>query len=156
MFKTISNQSKRLDLDIFRLNPINQFLIKKYPREQDKDFLGHYWYAYLITLQMLAENRYLDDVSISITPEEYYNIPNPRISSCFGKWLEMFKNDAQYRYIFLDNIPGCSEPLSMEVKGIPEESVTALREVLDKINTGTMISRNDIKKAIEDHREYEY
>ena len=39
MFKTISNQSKRLDLDIFRLNPINQFLIKKYPREQDKRFL---------------------------------------------------------------------------------------------------------------------
>ena len=154
MFKTISNQSKRLDLDIFRLNPINQFLIKKYPREQDKDFLGHYWYAYLITLQMLAENRDLDDVSISITPEEYYNIPNPSISSSFNKWLEMFKNDAQYRYIFLDNIPGSSGPLSMVVKGIPEESVTALREVLDKINTGKMISRNDIKKAIEDYREY--
>jgi hypothetical protein len=154
MFKTISNQSKRLDLDIFRLNPINQFLIKKYPREQDKDFLGHYWYAYLITLQMLAENRDLDDVSISITPEEYYNIPNPSISSCFDEWLQMFKNDAQYRYIFLDNIPGSSGPLSMVVKGIPEESVTALREVLDKINTDTMISRNDIKKAIEDHREY--
>lgn len=44
----------------------------------------------------------------------------------------------------------------MVIKGIPEESVTALREVLDKINTGAMISRNDIKKAIEDHREYEY
>lgn len=155
MFKTISNQSKRLDLDIFRLNPINQFLIKKYPREQDKDFLGHYWYAYLITLQMLAENRDLDDISISITPEEYYNIHNSSISNTFNQWLEIFKKDnvSQSKCIILDNIPGNSEHLSMEVKGIPEESVSALKEVLDKINTDAMISRNEIEEAIDSHHE---
>ena len=149
-FRTMN--SEYLDKDIFVLNPINKFLIKKYPRED----LGCYWDAYLFTLSLVQESDGLNDVSVIITPEEYYNIPNPSISNCFNKWLEMFKNDAHYRYIFLDNIPGSSEPLSMEVKGIPEESVTALREVLVKINTGAMISRNDIKKAIEDHREYEY
>ena len=41
----------------------------------------------------------------------------------------------------------------MEVKGIPEESVSALKEVLDKINTGAMISRNEIEEAIGSHHE---
>lgn len=154
MFKTISCEPTREE--IFVLNPISKFLVKKFPKEQDGKLLIDYWKACFITRYLFGDNIDIDKIMISVLPEELYFKPNPRISSCFGKWLEMFKNDAHYRYIFLDNIPGCSEPLSMVVKGIPEESVTALREVLDKINTGTMISRNDIKKAIEDHREYEY
>lgn len=154
MFKTISCEPTREE--IFVLNPISKFLVKKFPKEQDDKLLIDYWKACFITRYLFGDDIDIDKIMISVLPEELYFKPNPRISSCFDKWLEMFKNDAQYRYIFLDNIPGSSEPLSMEVKGIPEESVTALREVLDKINTGTMISRNDIKKAIEDHREYEY
>lgn len=152
MFKTISCEPTREE--IFVLNPISKFLVKKFPKEQDGKLLIDYWKACFITRYLFGDNIDIDKIMISVLPEELYFKPNPRISSSFNKWLEMFKNDAHYRYIFLDNIPGSSGPLSMEVKGIPEESVTALREVLDKINTGTMISRNDIKKAIEDHREY--
>lgn len=154
MFKTISHEPNREE--IFILNPISKFLVKKFPKEQDGKLLIDYWKACFITRYLFGDNIDIDKIMISVLPEELYFKPNPRISSSFNKWLEMFKNDAHYRYIFLDNIPGSSEPLSMEVKGIPEESVTALREVLDKINTGAMISRSNIKKAIEDHREYEY
>lgn len=154
MFKTISCEPTREE--IFVLNPISKFLVKKFPKEQDGKLLIDYWKACFITRYLFGDNIDIDKIMISVLPEKLYFKPNPRISSSFNKWLEMFKNDAHYRYIFLDNIPGSSEPLSMEVKGIPEESVTALREVLDKINTGAMISRNDIKKAIKDHREYEY
>lgn len=154
MFKTISNESSREEN--FILNPISKFLVKKFPKEQDGKLLIDYWKACFITRYLFGDNIDIDKMMISVSPEELYFKPNPSISSSFNKWLEMFKNDAHYRYIFLDNIPGSSEPLSMVVKGIPEESVRALREVLDKINTGAMISRNDIKKAIEDHREYEY
>lgn len=152
MFKTISCELTREE--IFVLNPINKFLVKKFPKEQDGKLLIDYWKACFIARYLFEDGVDIDKIRISVSPEELYFLPNPSISSSFNKWLEMFKNDAQYRYIFLDNIPGSSEPLSMVVKGIPEESVTALKEVLDKINTGAMISRNDIKKAIEDHREY--
>lgn len=152
MFKTISHKSSREE--IFILNPINKFLVKKFPKEQDGKLLIDYLKACFIARYLFGDNIDIDKIRISVSPEELYFKPNPRISSCFDKWLQMFKNDAQYRYIFLDNIPGSSEPLSMVVKGIPEESVTALKEVLDKINTGTIISRSNIKKAIKDHREY--
>ena len=151
MFKTISHKSSREE--IFILNPINKFLVKKFPKEQDGKLLIDYWKACFIARYLFEDGVDIDKIRISVSPEELYFKPNPSISSSFNKWLEMFKNDAQYRYIFLDNIPGSSEPLSMVVKGIPEESVTALKEVLDKINTGTMISRSNIKKAIKDHRE---
>ena len=151
MFKTISCEPTREE--IFVLNPINKFLVKKFPKEQDGKLLIDYWKACFIARYLFEDGVDIDKIRISVSPEELYFLPNPSISSSFNKWLEMFKNHAQYRYIFLDNIPGSSEPLSMVVKGIPEESVTALREVLDKINTGAMISRSNIKKAIEDHRE---
>ena len=151
MFKTISCEPTREE--IFVLNPINKFLVKKFPKEQDGKLLIDYWKACFIARYLFEDGVDIDKIRISVSPEELYFLPNPSISSSFNKWLEMFKNHAQYRYIFLDNIPGSSEPLSMVVKGIPEESVTALKEVLDKINTGAMISRSNIKKTIEDYRE---
>ena len=151
MFKTISCESSREE--IFILNPISKFLVKKFPKEQDGKLLVDYWKACFIARYLFGDDIDIDKIIVSVSPEELYFLPNTSIGSSFNKWLEMFKNDAQYRYIFLDNIPGSSEPLSMEVKGIPEESVTALKEVLDKINTGAMISRSNIKKAIENHHE---
>lgn len=126
-----------LDKDIFKLNPLNQFLIKKYPRED----LGCYWDAYLFTLSLVQESDGLNDVSVIITPEEYYNIPNPSISNCFNKWLEMFKKDnvSQSDYIILDSIPGKSEPLSIEFKGIPEDTKVALGEGLARITNEAKI-----------------
>lgn len=126
-FRTMN--SEYLDKDIFILNPLNQFLIKKYPRED----LGCHWDTYLFTLSLVQESDGLNDVSVIITPEEYYNIPNPSISNCFNKWLEMFKKDNVSEYIILDGIPGKSEPLSIEFKGIPEDVKIALNEGLARI-----------------------
>lgn len=151
MFKTISCEPSREE--IFILNPISKFIVKKFPKEQDGKLLVDYWKACFIARYLFGDDIDIDKIMISVSPEELYFLPNPSISSSFNKWLEMIKNDAQYRYIFLDNIPGSSEPLSMVVKGVPEKSVTALKEVLDKINTGAMISRNEIEKAIENHHE---
>lgn len=133
MFKTISCNSNQKD--IFVLNPINQFLIKKYPREEGQGFLGHYWDAYLFTLSLFGEDDGLNNVSVIITPEEYYNIPNPSISSCFDRWLDAFKKDdpSQSEYIILDSIPGTSKLLSIEFKGIPEDAKVALGEGLSRI-----------------------
>lgn len=132
-FRTMN--SEYLDKDIFVLNPINKFLIKKYPRED----LGCYWDAYLFTLSLVQESDGLNDVSVIITPEEYYNIPNPSISNCFNKWLEMFKNDNVSEYIILDSIPGTSKPLSIEFKGIPEDTKVALGEGLTRITNEAKI-----------------
>lgn len=132
-FRTMN--SEYLDKDIFVLNPINKFLIKKYPRED----LGCYWDAYLFTLSLVQESDGLNDVSVIITPEEYYNIPNPSISNCFNKWLEMFKNDNVSEYIILDSIPGTSKPLSIEFKGIPEDTKVALGEGLTRVTNEAKI-----------------
>lgn len=41
MFETVSDYPEYSHAELFRLNPINQFLIKKYPREEDKVFYLH-------------------------------------------------------------------------------------------------------------------
>lgn len=140
MFKTISCEPSREE--IFTLNQINKFLVKKFPKEQDGRILLDCWKACFIAQYLLDDNIDLNKVKIAIAPEGLYFLSNKTISNPFNKWLEMFKNDTQSKCIILDSIPGSSESLSMEVKGIPEESVTALKEVLDKINASTMVSRN--------------
>lgn len=151
MFKTISCELSREE--IFVLNSISKFLVKKFPREQDGRLLIDYWKACFIARYLFGDDVDVDKIMISVSPEELYFLPNQTISNHFDKWLEMFKNDTQSKCIILDSIPGSSEPLSMEVKGIPEESVSAFAVVLDKINTGAMISRNEIEKAIESQHE---
>ena len=151
MFKTISCEPSREE--IFTLNQINKFIVKKFPKEQDGKLLIDYWKAYFIARYLFEDGIDIDKIRISVSPEELYFKPNPIISSCFDKWLEMFKNNTQSKCIILDNIPGSSEPLFTEVEGIPEESVSAFKEVLDKINTGAMISRNEIEGAINNHSE---
>lgn len=72
MFKTISDFPMYLHAELFRLNPLNQFLIKKYPREEDNSFLAKYWQAYLFAKHILKDDTYLDKVaSIVATPEEF-------------------------------------------------------------------------------------
>lgn len=149
MFKTISHESSREE--IFVLNPISKFLVKKFPKEQDGKLLIDYWKACFIAQYLFEDGVDIDKIRISVSPEELYFKPNPRISSCFDKWLEVFKNDTQSKCIILDSIPGSSEPLTMEVKGIPEESILAFKKVLDKINTSAMVSRNNIDETIENH-----
>lgn len=96
MFKTVSDFPMYSHADIFRLNPLNQFLIKKYPREEDNSFLARHRQAYLFAKHILKDDTYLDKVApIVVTPEEFYKIPNPSISSCFNEWLEMFKKDTE-------------------------------------------------------------
>lgn len=141
MFKTISCEPSREE--IFTLNQINKFLVKKFPKEQNGRISLDCWKDCFIAQYLLDDNIDLNRIKIAIAPEELYFLPNQTISNPFDKWLEMFKNNTQSKYIVLDNIPGSSEPLSMEVKGIPEESVSAFKEVLDKINTSAMISRNE-------------
>lgn len=94
MFKTISDFPMYSHAELFRLNPLNQFLIKKYHREEDNSFLARYWHAYLFALYVLKDNVQADRLtSVVVTPEEFYKVPNPSISSCFNEWLEMFKKD---------------------------------------------------------------
>lgn len=94
MFKTASDFPVYSHTELFRLNPINQFLIKKYPREEDNSFLANYWQAYLFALYVLKDKDRADELSsIVVTPEEFYKVPNPSISSCFNEWLEMYKKD---------------------------------------------------------------
>ena len=94
MFKTVSDFPVYSHTELFRLNPINQFLIKKYPREEDNSFLASYWHAYLFALHVLKDEIQADKLSsIVVTPEEFYKVPNPSISSCFNEWLEMYKKD---------------------------------------------------------------
>lgn len=151
MFKTISCEPSREE--IFTLNQINKFLVKEFPKEQDGRILVDCWKACFIAQYLLDDNIDLNRMKIAIPPEELYFLSNSVISNPFNKWLEMFKDDTQSKCIFLDNIPGSSEPLFMEIEGIPEESVTAFKEVLDKINTSAMVDRNDIEETIRNHHE---
>lgn len=147
MFKTISDFPKYTHAELFRLNPINQFLIKKYPREEDNSFLARYWHAYLFALHVLKDKDQVNRLSsIVVTPEEFYKVPNPSISSCFNEWLEMFKKDRVFESTFnMDSIPGVSEPISIEIEGIPEDAVIAFTGFLDKINKDGFIDPKDIE-----------
>lgn len=93
MFKTIPSFPKYTHAYLFRLNPINQFLIKKYPREEDSGILSMYWQAYLFALHIFKDEDCANKLSIVVTPEEFYKLPNPSISSHFNEWLEMCKKD---------------------------------------------------------------
>lgn len=139
-FRTMN--SGYLDKDIFVLNPINQFLIKKYPKEQNGKLLIDYWKACFIAQYLLGDGIDIDKVVMSIAPQELYFLPNPRISSCFDKWLEMFKNDnvSKSEYIILDSIPGSSEPLSIEFEGIPEDVKIAFSNGLTRITNEAKIN----------------
>lgn len=149
MFKTISDFPKYTHAELFRLNPINQFLIKKYPREEDNSFLARYWQAYLFALHVLKDKDQADKLSsIVVTPEEFYKVPNPSIGSCFNEWLEMCKKDRIFKSTFvMDNIPGVSEPISIEVKPIPEEAVNAFTGMLERISKDGFIDTKDIEKG---------
>lgn len=148
-FRTMN--SGYLDKDIFKLNPLNQFLIKNYPREE----LGSYWTAYLFTRLVEARDD-LNDVSLIITPEEYYNMCNSSISNCFDKWVEMFKNDTalKFKHTILDSIPGTSKHLSIEFEGIPEDVKIALSEGLTRITNEAKIYRGKETDFTKDFRTY--
>lgn len=152
MLPTISDLPKYTHAYLFRLNPINQYLIKKYPREEDNSFLARYWEAYLFASYILIDNNYSDKIApIVVTPEEFYKIPSPSISSCFNEWLEMYKKDRIFKSTFvMDSIPGVSEPISIEIEPIPEDAVIAFTGILNKIKTDGMISQEDLEKEIED------
>lgn len=151
MLPNILDLTKYTHAYLFRLNPINQFLIKKYPREEDGSFLARYWQAHLFAGYILKDNTYSDKITpMVVTPEEFYKIPSPSISSCFNEWLEMYKKDRTFKSTFImDSIPGVSEPISIEVEPIPEDAVIAFTGMLDRIKNG-MISQKDIEKEIED------
>lgn len=152
MFKTILDFPKYTHAELFRLNPINQFLIKKYPREEDNSFLARYWHTYLFVLHVLKDKDQADKLSsIVVTPEEFYKVPNPSISSHFNEWSEMYKKDRVFKSTFImDSIPGVSEPISIEVKPIPEDTAISFTGFLDKIKTNGMNDQKDIEKEIED------
>lgn len=135
MLPNISDSAKYTHAYLFRLNPINQFLIKKYPREGDDSFLARYWEAHLFAGYVLINHNYSDKIApMVVLPEEFYKITKPSISSCFNEWLEMYKKDRVYRSTFImDSIPGVSEPISIEVEPIPEDAVIAFTGMLDKI-----------------------
>lgn len=151
MLPNILDSTKYTHTYLFRLDPINQFLIKKYPREEDSGFLAKYWQAHLFAEYILINNNYSDKIApMVVTPEEFYKIPNPSISSYFNEWLEMYKKDRIFKSTFImDSIPGVSEPISIEVEPIPEDAVIAFTGMLDRIKNG-MISQKDIEKEIED------
>jgi hypothetical protein len=140
MFKTISHESSREE--IFVLNPISKFLVKKFPKEQDGKLLIDYWKACFITRYLFGDDIDIDKIMISVSPEELYFKPNPRISSCFDKWLEMFKKDnvSQSDCIILDNVPGSSEPLSIEFEGIPEDVKIVFSEGLSRITSEAKVN----------------
>lgn len=148
MFKTISDFSKYTHAELFRLNHINQFLIKRYPREEDNGFLAIYWHAYLFALHVLKDKDQADELSsIVVTPEEFYKVPNPSFSSCFNEWLEMCKKDRVFRSTFvMDSIPGVSEPISIEVKPIPEEAKITFTGILERLNKEGFVDPKDIEK----------
>lgn len=132
-FRTMNSEYP--DKDIFKLNPLSQFLIKKYPKEQNGKLLIDCWKACFIAQYLLGDDIDINKVVMSIAPQELYFLPNPDISSCFDKWLEMFKKDnvSKSEYIILDSIPGTSKPLSIEFEGIPEDVKIAFSEGLSRI-----------------------
>lgn len=152
MFKTISDFPKYTHTELFRLNPINQFLIKKYPREDDKGFLAGHWEAYILALHLvkdvIKDETYMDKITpIVVSPEEFYKVPNPSISSCFNEWLEMYKKDkvSDVEPAILDSIPGTSEPLSIEVEGIPEDTRAELTKIFEQLNKDGFVDPKDIE-----------
>lgn len=148
MFKTISDFPKYTYAELFRLNLINQLLIKKYPREEDNSFLDRYWLAYLFALYILKDKDQVDKLSsIVVTPEEFYKVPNPSIGSCFNEWLEMYKKDkvSDVEPVILDSIPGTSEPLSIEVEGIPEDARIELTKIFEQLNKDGFFDPKDIE-----------
>lgn len=151
MFRTDSSFPKYPIACLFRLSPLSQFLIKKYPRKGDIGFLTNYWLSYLFATNVLKDTEFIDKIrSITISPKEYYKMPSPSISSCFNEWLEMYKKDRIFKSTFvMDSIPGVSEPISIEIDPIPEDAVIAFTGILDKIKTDGMISQEDIEKEIE-------
>ena len=153
MFKAISDFPKYTHTELFRLNPINQFLIKKYPREEDNSFLARHWEAYILALHLvkdvIKDETYMDKITpIVVTPEEFYKVPNPSISSCFNEWLEMYKKDkvSDVEPVILDSIPGTSEPLSIEVQGIPEDTRAELTKIFEQLNKDGVVDPKDIKE----------
>lgn len=153
MFKAISDFPKYTHTELFRLNPINQFLIKKYPREEDNSFLARHWEAYILALHLvkdvIKDETYMDKITpIVVTPEEFYKVPNPSISSCFNEWLEMYKKDkvSDVEPVILDSIPGTSEPLSIEVQGIPEDTRAELTKIFEQLNKDGFVDPKDIKE----------
>lgn len=153
MFKTISSFPKYTHTELFRLNPINQFLIKKYPREEDNSFLARHWEAYILASHLvkdvIKDETYMDKITpIVVSPEEFYKIPNPSTSSCFNEWLEMYKKDQVFKSTFvMDSIPGVSEPISIEVKPIPEEAKIAFTGILERLNKEGFIDPKDIEES---------
>lgn len=152
MFKTISDFPKYTHAELFRLNPINHFLIKKYPREDDKGFLARHWEAYILALHLvkdvIKDETYMDKITpIVVTPEEFYKIPNPSTSSCFNEWLEMYKKDkvSDVEPVILDSIPGTSEPLSIEVEGIPEDTRAEFTKIFEQLNKDGFVDPKDIE-----------
>lgn len=120
-------------------------MIKKYPREEDNSFLARYWHACLFVLHVLKDQA--DKLStIVVTPEEFYKVPNPSISSHFNEWLEMYKKDRVFKSTFImDGIPGVSEPISIEVKPIPEDAVIAFTGMIERLNKEGFINQKDIE-----------
>lgn len=56
------------------------------------------------------------------------------------------KKDRVFKSTFnMDSIPGVSEPISIEVKGVPEDTVIAFTGFLDKIKTNGMNDQKDIE-----------
>lgn len=135
MFKTISCEPSREE--IFTLNQINKFLVKKFPKEQNGRILLDCWKDCFIAYYLLDDNIDLNRIKIAIAPEELYFLHNKTINNSFDKWLEMFKKDnvSQSKCIILDSIPGTSKHLSIEFEGIPEDAKVALGGWLAEIDT---------------------
>lgn len=61
---------------LFRLNPINQFLIKKYPREEDNSFLARHWQAHLFAKYILKDKMNFTGIPVEDSngfKEFFYN-----------------------------------------------------------------------------------
>lgn len=94
MFRTDSSFPKYPIARLFRLSPLSQFLIKKYPRKGDIGFLTNYWLSYLFATNVLKDTEFIDKIrSITISPKEYYKMSSPSISSCFNEWLGMISQE---------------------------------------------------------------
>ena len=58
----------------------------------------------------------------------------------------MYKKDRVFKSTFImDGIPGVSEPISIEVKPIPEEAKIAFTGILERLNKEGFIDPKDIE-----------
>ena len=58
----------------------------------------------------------------------------------------MFKKDRVFKSTFnIDSIPGVSEPISIEVKPIPEDTVIAFTGILERLNKDGFVDPKDIE-----------